>query len=91
MVFTAMLFFTFTSMAIAREPRPAPPPLPYGVRPVDPLHCPKTHSIKGNINPKKGARIYHLPGGAFYDRIKPEVCFSNEKEAVAAGFVRSRR
>ncbi|MBI5903202.1 MAG: hypothetical protein HZB84_06945 [Deltaproteobacteria bacterium] len=92
LVFTAMLFFIFTSMAVAREPRPVPPPpLPHGVRPVDALHCPRTHPIKGNVNPKKGSRMYHLPGGALYDRVKPEVCFSTEKEAMAAGFVRSRR
>lgn len=92
LVFAAMLFFTFTSMAIAREPRPvSPSPLPHGVRPVDASHCPKTHPIKGNVNLKKGARIYHLPGGALYNRTKPEVCFSTEREALAAGFVRSRR
>ncbi|HYE82396.1 MAG TPA: ComEC/Rec2 family competence protein [Clostridia bacterium] len=41
--------------------------------------------IKGNIN-SKGEKIYHLPGGAYYDRTVPEKWFKTEQEARAGGF-----
>ncbi|MBB6735027.1 phospholipase D family protein [Cohnella zeiphila] len=41
--------------------------------------------IKGNIN-AKGDKIYHVPGGAQYDRTKAEEMFCTEQEATAAGF-----
>ena len=51
--------------------------------------------IKGNIN-DRGERIYHVPGGAFYDRTrispsKGERWFCTEAEARQAGWRRSRR
>ena len=46
--------------------------------------------IKGNIS-AKGDKIYHLKGGAFYDRTKAEQCFNTEAEAQAAGFRKSSR
>lgn len=45
--------------------------------------------IKGNISSSN--KIYHLPGGAFYARTVPEMCFNTEAEAQAAGFRRSQR
>lgn len=45
--------------------------------------------IKGNIS--SSGKIYHMPGGAFYNRTVPEVCFSTEAEAKAAGFRKSKR
>ncbi|MBI4050085.1 MAG: hypothetical protein HY398_01405 [Candidatus Doudnabacteria bacterium] len=45
--------------------------------------------IKGNIS--SSGRIYHMPGGAFYNRTNPEMCFSTEAEARAAGFRKSQR
>ncbi|WP_025028034.1 thermonuclease family protein [Caldalkalibacillus mannanilyticus] len=47
-------------------------------------------TIKGNIN-SKGEKIYHLPGGAYYDRTKEEMMFCTESEAEQAGFRRSSR
>lgn len=52
-------------------------------------------AIKGNIN-RKGARIYHLPGQAHYDRTvirttQGERWFCTEAEAQAAGWRRARR
>lgn len=52
-------------------------------------------TIKGNVN-AKGERIYHLPGGQFYERvkIKPDQgdrCFKTEAEARAAEFRRSKK
>ncbi len=45
--------------------------------------------IKGNIS---GAnRTYHVPGGSFYDRTTPEMCFATETEAQKAGFSKSSR
>ncbi len=50
---------------------------------VDQTNCP----IKGT-----SSKIYHLAGGAFYDRItSPVACFSTEAEAVAAGYRKSSR
>ena len=52
-------------------------------------------NIKGNIG-KGGARIYHVPGGAYYSRTKidpskGEKMFCSEDEAAAAGWRRSLR
>ena len=52
-------------------------------------------AIKGNIG-KGGARIYHVPGGRFYERTridaaKGERWFCTEAEARAAGWRRSRQ
>ncbi|MDI3270517.1 MAG: thermonuclease family protein [Bacillota bacterium] len=52
--------------------------------------CPPGYPIKGNINAKK-EKIYHVPGGAYYDRTKPKVCFSTEEEARREGFRPSQR
>ena len=51
--------------------------------------------IKGNIG-KRGTRIYHMPGGAYYSRTKinegkGERWFCSEDEARAAGWRRSKR
>lgn len=47
--------------------------------------------VKGNISASTGKKIYHIPGGAFYKKVKPEQCFNTEAEALAAGFVKSSR
>jgi len=51
--------------------------------------------IKGNVS-SKGERIYHVPGGRFYERTridtsKGERWFCSEAEAQAAGWRRSRQ
>ena len=51
--------------------------------------------IKGNIS-KKGTRIYHVPGGAWYaktriDTAKGERWFCTESEARTAGWRRAKR
>ena len=43
--------------------------------------------IKGNSNSK----IYHIPGGAFYERMKTPECFESEEAAKKAGYRRSGR
>ena len=52
-------------------------------------------AIKGNIS-RDGTRIYHVPGGRFYDRTRidgltGERWFCSEAEARVAGWRRSRR
>lgn len=64
-----------------------------GVRPQGGA-CPSEAPIKGNVRdrePDKGAKIYHLPGGASYDVTDPERCFVSEADAQAAGYRRSER
>lgn len=51
--------------------------------------------IKGNIG-KRGVRIYHIPGGAYYERTrideqKGERWFCSEDDARKAGWRRSKR
>ena len=48
-----------------------------------PYYCPATHPIKGNIS---NERIYHIPSSPYYQRTKPEVCFSSELAAQNANF-----
>lgn len=50
--------------------------------PVDPSDC----DIKGSKS-----KIYHMPGGSFYDRTNPAACFNSEEEAQAAGYTKSSR
>lgn len=46
--------------------------------------------IKGNIN-SQGDRIYHMPGGRYYEQTVPEMWFKTEREALGEGFRKSRR
>jgi hypothetical protein len=53
-------------------------------------------NIKGNISMRTGERIYHVPGGEFYNATvinpaKGERWFCSEAEARAAGWRKSRR
>ena len=48
-----------------------------------------TGQIKGNIS--SSDKVYHLPGGSFYNRTTAEQCFNSEAEAQAAGFRKSSR
>jgi micrococcal nuclease len=45
--------------------------------------------IKGNISGSN--KIYHIKGGASYEKTSPEKCFNTEAEAVAAGFRKAKR
>lgn len=56
-------------------------PVPDWVEPVDGT-CPVSHPIKANDNSK----IFHLPGGRFYDRTAPERCYATEDAAVRDGY-----
>lgn len=45
--------------------------------------------VKGNIS--GSSKIYHIKGGASYDKVSPEACFNTETEAQAAGFRKAKR
>jgi micrococcal nuclease len=68
--------------------------------PVAPTQCDYSNSgqpvIKGNISQTTGEKIYHVPGGEFYDRtaideFAGERWFCTEAEAVEAGWRPSKR
>lgn len=50
-------------------------------------NCPARAPIKGNAS----SHIYHLPGGAYYNRTKPEICFATQAAARQAGYRASMR
>jgi hypothetical protein len=56
---------------------------------VDPVggSCPATHPVKGNGHSK----IYHVPGGRFYDSTVPERCYRDPQAAEADGMRASKR
>ena len=73
---------------IGLTPLPATPPTPAGGRPAPSgMTCPASHPIKGN----RSSRLYHAPGGEFYDATRPEECFAAPADAEAAGYRRSSR
>jgi len=61
-------------------------PAPDWIEPVDGT-CPLSHPVKGNAN----SRIYHVPGGRFYDATVPERCYRDESAAEADGMRASKR
>lgn len=73
------------------SPKPTPKPKPKPKPSPEPTAC----VIKGNIA-SDGERIYHVPGGQFYDVTKISVAkgerwFCSEADAVAAGWRKSKR
>ncbi len=63
-----------------------------GVPPRDAWTCPPSHPIKGNFTTYSGEPcIYHVPGGQFYGKTKPERCYATEEEARRDGCRRSKR
>ncbi len=85
---------------LAQVQQPAPPETrpkatpkgQLGVPPKDAWTCPTTHPIKGNFTTYSGEPcIYHMPGGQFYDKTKPERCYATEEEARKDGCRRSKR
>jgi hypothetical protein len=80
---------------LAWEPQPFPyPPAPRAgagegapepVAPpwVEPTGdaCPATHPVKAKLS----SRIFHVPGGASYDRTNPDRCYRDEAAAKADG------
>lgn len=54
---------------------------------------PNTNQTTLSDCPVKGSKskIYHLPGGSFYERTNAAQCFATEAEAQAAGYTKSSR
>ena len=44
--------------------------------------CPVSHPVKANDN----SGIFHVPGGRFYERTKPERCYASPEAATADGY-----
>lgn len=53
---------------------------------LDDGSCPISHPIKANDN----SGIFHVPGGRFYDRTKPERCYTGDDAAIADGYRRAK-
>lgn len=88
LIVTALLL---VSPTLAAEQQGSPV-LKHGVPPKDDWTCPASHPIKGNLTTWSGEWcIYHAPGGDFYLKTQPELCFSSEEEARQAGCRRSKR
>jgi hypothetical protein len=58
-----------------------------GVAPTATGACPPPARIKGN----QSSMIFHLPGGAFYERTRAEVCFRTIGDAQRDGYRLSAR
>ena len=67
-------------------PRPASPPKVEWVEPAEDGSCPATHPVKG----KSSSGIYHVPGGANYDRTHADRCYLDEDAALKDGMRRSK-
>ena len=82
-------------IATTTDPKPAAPAAPKAsvataadaawVDPVDGA-CPDGFPIKANDN----SGIYHVPGGRFYERTRPERCYPTAEAAEADGYRRSK-
>jgi len=56
------------------------------VEPID-GECPASHPVKA----KESSGIYHLPGGAAYERTVPDRCYTTAEAAEADGFRAAKR
>jgi hypothetical protein len=66
--------------------------VPLGAPPETSWNCPATHPIKGNRTAGSGEPcVYHLPGGRFYSRTKPERCYTTQTEAMRDDCRRARQ
>jgi large subunit ribosomal protein L17 len=63
------------------------PPATKWVDPDGQGRCPDSHPIKGN----RASRIYHVPGGRYYDSTHAERCFCDGDAAEADGYRASKR
>ncbi len=70
----------------ALEPEPEPAPVATW-KPINPDGTvPEGYPIKANSQ----SMIFHVPTGRFYERTKPERCYTTEAAAVADGYRRSK-
>lgn len=88
LLIVSALLLASPTLAVKQQGSPA---VKRGVSPKDDWTCPASHPIKGNLTTRTGECIYHVPGGAFYLKTKPERCFHSEEAARQAGCRRSKR
>ncbi len=60
--------------------------VPDWLEPNDDGTCPATHPVKGKL----ASGIYHVPGGANYDRTQADRCYVDEAAAIRDGLRRSK-
>jgi hypothetical protein len=72
--------------AATPAPSPTPAPEPW-VAPDAGGDCPGTHPVKGN----RSSRIYHVPGGRYYESTRAERCFCDAEAAEADGYRPAKR
>jgi hypothetical protein len=83
--FLLSALLVLTAATVSAENRP-------GVAPTGAWTCPMSHLIKGNFTTSSGERcIYHVPGGQFYGKTKPERCYASDEEARRDGCRRAKR
>jgi hypothetical protein len=67
-------------------PVPRPAAQATSTDPNDDGSCPMSHPIKGKLS----SGIYHVPGGANYDRTVADRCYADEDAATRDGLRRSK-
>jgi hypothetical protein len=80
---------TTPTPAAAPQWPPLPEPVPDEVAWTSPSEdgsAPRTHPIKA----KDASGIFHVPGGRFYDRTKPDRCYATTAAAEADGYRQSK-
>ena len=79
-----------TSAAVAASTAPARRATPEAAQtwlpPGDDGNPPASHPIKA----KQSSGIFHVPGGRFYDRTRPDRCYATAADAVADGYRQSK-
>jgi hypothetical protein len=65
-------------------------PAPVAAATWKPLNADGTMPDGYPIKAKNQSMIFHVPGGRFYDRTRPERCYATEDAAAADGFRRSK-
>jgi hypothetical protein len=68
------------------EPAPAVPEAPDWLATGDDGSCPDGYPIKA----KDGSRIFHAPGGRFYERTRAERCYATTEAAERDGYRRAK-
>jgi hypothetical protein len=73
-----------TARPATAKPTTAEPAAAKAQRWVAPINgkCPDGYPVKANDN----SRIYHVPGGRFYDRTAAERCYASADDALADGY-----
>lgn len=70
----------------SEEDAPAPTGVSDAVEPNDDGSCPVSHPVKGKLS----SGIYHMPGGANYERTHADRCYVDEEAARDDGLRRSK-